>query len=94
MTPESLDTLGQIADVLASHPETTVTIEGHTDSTGDVGDNLALSLARAMSVRSYLVDQGVSVFNLRAKGFGEGVPIADNQTATGRATNRRIEFKF
>jgi len=56
--------------------------------------NLALSLARATTVRSYLVDRGVSVFMLRAKGFGENMPIAENESAAGRATNRRIEFKF
>ncbi|MFK7993143.1 MAG: OmpA family protein [Granulosicoccus sp.] len=91
---ESREVLDQIADVLKSYPETTVTIEGHTDSTGDGEINLALSLSRATIVRSYLVEQGVSVFKLRAKGFGEEIPIANNQTAAGRAANRRIEFKF
>ena len=91
---ESLEILNQIADVLISFPETIVSIEGHTDSTGMSESNLALSLARATTVRSYLVDRGVSVFMLRAKGFGENMPIAENESAAGRATNRRIEFKF
>ncbi|MFK7861686.1 MAG: OmpA family protein [Granulosicoccus sp.] len=91
---ESLSVLDEIADVLIAFPETVVTIEGHTDSTGSNEINLELSLSRATSVRSYLVDRGVSVFMLRAKGLGEEIPIADNNTASGRAINRRIEFKF
>ncbi len=84
----------QVADVLISFPDTTVSIEGHTDSTGANEANLILSLSRATTVRSFLVERGVSVFNLRAKGFGEEIPIADNRTPDGRAVNRRIEFKF
>ncbi|MFK8083013.1 MAG: OmpA family protein [Granulosicoccus sp.] len=94
LTEESRPVLDQIADVLMSFPDTIVSIEGHTDSTGSSEINLELSLARATAVRSYLIDRGVSVFMLRAKGFGEEIPIASNRTALGRAANRRIEFKF
>lgn len=94
ITPDSLGVLDQIADVLLQFPENTITIEGHTDTSGDKQSNLALSLSRATAVRAYLIEKGVSVFNLRAKGLGEEVPIADNNTAAGREINRRIEFKF
>ena len=94
LTQKSQDVLDQIASVLLRFPETNVAIEGHTDSTGASELNLRLSLLRATTVRDYLIDKGVSVYNLRALGFGEEVPIADNQTAEGRAINRRIEFTF
>jgi outer membrane protein OmpA-like peptidoglycan-associated protein len=94
LTAESLDILDQIAAVLIRFPETKVAIEGHTDSTGPSDANLELSLLRATTVRDYLIEKGVSVYNLRALGFGEEVPLADNRTAEGRAINRRIDFTF
>jgi outer membrane protein OmpA-like peptidoglycan-associated protein len=94
LTPESLDTLDKIAGILIRFPDSNVAIEGHTDSTGTNEENLQLSLLRATTVRDYLIEKGVSVYNLRALGFGEEVPIANNQTAEGRAINRRIEFTF
>ena len=94
VTAESLQVLNSIAAVLLQFPNTTVSIEGHTDATGPNEGNLALSLLRATTVRDYLIDRGVSVYRLRARGFGEEVPIAGNDTPEGRATNRRIEFKF
>ncbi len=94
LTAKSQIVLDQIADALMRFPDTSVAIEGHTDATGDQTLNLELSLLRATTVRDYLIDKGVSVYSLRALGFGEEVPIADNQTAEGRAINRRIEFTF
>lgn len=94
LTPNSVNTLNQVAAVLISFPELTISIEGHTDATGESEANLALSLERAVVVRTYLIGQGVSMLNLRAKGYGEDKPLTSNETATGRATNRRIEFKF
>ena len=94
LTPSSTQVLDRIADVLIAWPDLPVSIEGHTDSTGDAADNMALSLARAVSVRTYLVQRGVPVQRLQAKGFGEQTAIATNATAQGRATNRRIEFNF
>ncbi|MFK7892429.1 MAG: OmpA family protein [Granulosicoccus sp.] len=86
--------LQAMAEVLMQFPDITVSIEGHTDSTGPSEVNLTLSLARATAVRDYLVGLGVSELRLRARGFGEAIPITDNDTPQGRATNRRIEFKF
>ncbi len=94
LTSSSVNTLNQVADVLISFPRSTISIEGHTDATGESEANLALSLERAVVVRTYLISQGVSMLTLRAKGYGEDKPLASNETATGRATNRRIEFKF
>lgn len=67
-----------------------LTIEGHTDSRGDAEMNKALSLARASSVRDALTRLGVDADRLRVTGLGATRPIADNTTADGRATNRRI----
>ena len=94
LTPESAEVLDTIATVFIDQPEVSISIEGHTDSVGDASANIALSLARATSVRKYLIERGVSAFRLQARGFGEQVPIADNETLQGRATNRRIEFNF
>lgn len=69
-----------------------ITIEGHTDSTGSEETNMALSQARADAVREFLITQGVSADKIKAVGRGEANPIADNSTPEGRATNRRVEL--
>ena len=71
-----------------------VRIEGHTDNRGSDELNERLSNDRAHSVMSYLVEHGIEASRLSAKGFGPKVPIADNGTAQGRRTNRRVEFKL
>ena len=92
LTIDSLDVLDSIANVLLDHPDIPIRIEGHTDASGTEQENLILSQLRANSVRDYLIDRGVSIYRLKAYGFGEGVPISDNSTPEGRADNRRIEF--
>ncbi len=94
LTAESYDVLDQIADILLQHPDGKLTIEGHTDSTGGPRLNLQLSLRRATTVRDYLIQRGISTYNLRAIGFGADMPLASNDTPEGRAINRRIEFTF
>jgi OOP family OmpA-OmpF porin len=69
-----------------------VRIEGHTDSVGSDRYNQLLSLRRAEAVRDYLVSQGVSDLRLSIAGYGESMPIDTNDTAEGRANNRRVEF--
>ena len=69
-----------------------VEIGGHTDAQGSAGGNLALSQARAEAVLVALQGRQVDVSGMRAVGFGEGVPVADNGTEVGREANRRIEF--
>lgn len=90
----SFGLLDDIASVLNKYPEiVSVQVEGHTDDRGNDASNLTLSQARAESVVSYLVDKGgVDAGRLVAKGFGETAPIASNDTADGRAQNRRVAF--
>jgi outer membrane protein OmpA-like peptidoglycan-associated protein len=84
--------LQELADVLQKYDDTEVLVQGHTDSTGEAEYNLELSNNRAKSVYGYLVSQGVSSSRLVTMGLGETEPIADNQTATGRKQNRRVEI--
>ena len=71
-----------------------VQLIGHTDSQGNHQANVALSLARASTVRNYLIDKGIPVESLSASGAGPDQPVASNDTAEGRAKNRRIEFRL
>ncbi len=73
-------------------PSVVIAVEGHTDSSGLDYENLALSQRRAEAVVGYIVDSGVNSFRLEPQGRGSTEPIADNDTAAGRALNRRIEF--
>jgi outer membrane protein OmpA-like peptidoglycan-associated protein len=67
-------------------------VAGYSDNVGDAATNLALSKQRAMTVRTYLVAQGVPVNTLGAQGYGEAKPVDSNDTESGRFHNRRIEF--
>jgi OOP family OmpA-OmpF porin len=69
-----------------------VNVAGHTDAIGSVAYNLGLSDRRAASVVDYLVHQGVNPNIIRAHGYGKSNPIASNETAEGRAQNRRVEI--
>lgn len=93
LLPASAGLLDQVARLLLAHREITkVRIDGHTDSVGNNGKNLALSQARAESVRAYLARRGVDADRMAAKGFGETRPVGDNRTAAGRDRNRRVEI--
>ncbi|MDO8272164.1 MAG: OmpA family protein [Gammaproteobacteria bacterium] len=87
----SLEHLDKLAAFLNRYEDRTVSIEGHTDSTGDESYNLNLSERRAESVRSYLTNHGVDRSRLEASGKGEGSPITGNNTAIDRQQNRRVE---
>ena len=89
---ESFDLLNKIASAANRCPAFRVEIGGHTDSIGDAGYNQRLSEARAATVKNYLSDQQVEADRLTAVGFGESNPSATNDTAEGRAENRRITF--
>ncbi len=84
-------TLQNVAGVLAEYPQTTVDVYGHADSVGSDQYNQDLSERRAMNVASLLANGGVIRQRLIATGFGEGRPIADNTSDSGRARNRRVE---
>lgn len=91
----SFSILNQVGAVLKANPQITlVQVEGHTDDRGKDDYNLDLSQRRAESVRAYLIGRGIDEKRLRAVGFGETKPIADNKKAKGRDTNRRVEFNI
>jgi OOP family OmpA-OmpF porin len=93
--PGSYKILGELGATLAAHPELEVEIGGHTDSTGEEPYNQTLSERRARAVLDYLVEEfsDINKGQLLTKGYGEGSPVASNDTADGRAKNRRVEFK-
>jgi outer membrane protein OmpA-like peptidoglycan-associated protein len=72
--------------------ERNIVVEGHTDSRGSEKHNLDLSQRRADSVRSYLVARGYEADRMQARGIGKGRPTTSNDTAEGRANNRRVEI--
>ncbi|HEY1867623.1 MAG TPA: OmpA family protein, partial [Candidatus Cybelea sp.] len=86
------ENLAKFSGVVASYPTMRFNIEGHTDNTGSVATNNALSLQRAMSVRDYLIGRGVSAASINVAGLGSSMPIGDNATVESRARNRRVEI--
>lgn len=93
LAPEGRAILDQMAAVLAKMNTRTVEIIGHTDNSGNRASNIALSQARADAVKGYLVGKGISPQQLTTDGVGPDQPVASNDTADGRARNRRIEFR-
>jgi outer membrane protein OmpA-like peptidoglycan-associated protein/tetratricopeptide (TPR) repeat protein len=90
---ESAAELARLAALLVENPTIRLEISGHTDNVGSYRVNQKLSESRAKSVVNYMVSQGVSADRLEYKGYAFNQPIADNNTADGRAKNRRVEFK-
>jgi OOP family OmpA-OmpF porin len=89
---EYSDEIQEVADFLREHPDTVAALEGHTDSMGTDEYNQSLSQRRVDAVRQALIDQfGIAANRVRAQGFGEARPVASNDTADGRAQNRRVE---
>ena len=90
--PNFAPVLDQFAMGLRNNPYSDVRIVGHTDSTGSDSVNNPLSVDRAASTRNYLVNRGVDGRRIAIDGMGERYPIASNDTAEGRARNRRVEI--
>jgi outer membrane protein OmpA-like peptidoglycan-associated protein len=90
--PDGQGTLQSVADVLSEYSKTAVIVQGHTDSTGSETHNQGLAERRATAVRSYLVSRGIDGQRIEAIGFGEGQPIASNDSDSGRQLNRRVEI--
>lgn len=90
--PNFAPVLNQFATSLNQNPVTTVTIIGHTDSTGSDAINNPLSMDRANAARDYLVSRGVAATRIATDGRGSREPIADNNTQQGRDKNRRVEI--
>ena len=82
-----------IAATLKANDYLQIEVAGHTDSQGSEISNQGLSDRRAKTVYDYLVMYGVNEDRLSFRGYGESQPIADNATADGRATNRRVELR-
>lgn len=93
ITASSRPTLDKLADSLNAQTDFNVEIAGHTDSSGSAEYNESLSDKRANSVREYLIEKGVAAERLTSRGYGEIDPVASNETAAGRAMNRRVEFR-
>ncbi|UJR87022.1 OmpA family protein [Sandaracinus amylolyticus] len=81
-----------VADALRAAPDRLAVIEGHTDSRGSDSYNMQLSQRRADAVREYLIGEGVPAARLQAVGRGESEPVDSNDSAEGRANNRRVEI--
>jgi len=89
--PEYDSDIMKVANFLKEYPDTTVVLEGHTDSKGSEEYNLDLSKKRAESVKKYLVDKfGILASRISTRGFGESQPVATNETEEGRQQNRRV----
>lgn len=92
LSPSSMASLDQFAQVMREYPKTAILIQGYTDSTGSEEHNLALSQRRAQAVFNHLALREVEQDRMAATGYGEGYPVADNATAAGRELNRRVSI--
>ncbi|PKO81685.1 MAG: hypothetical protein CVU19_05545 [Betaproteobacteria bacterium HGW-Betaproteobacteria-13] len=90
--PNLRPVLDRLASNLTQYTVTTVTIIGHTDSTGSDAVNNPLSVNRAAATRDYLTARGVAPSRIAIEGRGSREPVADNNTSSGRAMNRRVEI--
>jgi OOP family OmpA-OmpF porin len=89
--PASFASLDELSEVL-NKINWNLILSGHTDNVGSEDFNLKLSTKRAEAVKNYLINKGIAAERITAKGFGESMPIAPNDTEQNRAINRRVEF--
>jgi OOP family OmpA-OmpF porin len=92
LTAEGRHSVAGAAATLKQHPSVQVYVDGYTDSVGSDAYNMALGERRARSVASALADEGISPSRMTTRSFGEQNPVASNETAAGRAENRRVEI--
>lgn len=92
--PESANELDRLIKLLTENPTLKIELGSHTDSKGSDDYNQKLSQSRSQSVVTYLIGKGISTDRLVAKGYGETMPVATNDTDAGRQENRRTEFKI
>lgn len=92
LKPLAQQKIALVAEQIRTQPESIVTVEGHTDSRDSEANNQVLSQRRAESVRNFLMSKGIPGNQIRAIGMGESRPVASNETAEGRANNRRVEI--
>lgn len=94
LKPAAQNNLLEVAQFLQKYPDRKLTIEGHTDNTGDEEYNMNLSAERALAVKSMLALHGVEPSRISAQGMGESSPMASNDSAAGRQRNRRVDLIF
>lgn len=94
LLPSSDNDVKVLNDFMVENPASTITIIGHTDSTGNKAKNKTLSEARAKALSSRLIQGGIAKERISALGKGVSEPIASNKNEAGRALNRRIEIKI
>ncbi len=94
LTVESFSELNRLVSILKENPTMRIEIAGHTDNTGSYATNIRLSKERAGAVVRYLIDNGIEQERLQFTGYGPDQPVTGNDTAEGRALNRRVEFKI
>ena len=92
LRPGAREKLAKVAGIVLAHPGLKTEAEGHADAIGTDQYNQRLSERRAESVRTFLVEQGITAEAVTAQGFGESRPVATNGTAEGRQQNRRVEL--
>ncbi|HKP61244.1 MAG TPA: OmpA family protein [Polyangiales bacterium] len=92
LLPGAQNSLNQVAEALRDQEDKKILIEGHTDSRGSAATNMALSKARADAVAAFFGSHGISSDRMTTAGLGPDRPVADNNTAEGRANNRRVEI--
>ena len=92
LTPDSRQTVTDLAAIMKCYPNSAVQLEGHTDSTGEPEANKKLSENRAEAVKAMMVSDGVDANRIGTAGWGQEKPIASNDTEDGKAKNRRTEL--
>ncbi|MCK4755358.1 OmpA family protein [candidate division WOR-3 bacterium] len=92
MVEEDSSLLYENLEIIKDNSDINVELAGHTNSIGSDSENLILSLARADTVRLWLIRNSIDSVRLTTIGFGETEPVADNRTAEGRTQNDRVEF--
>jgi outer membrane protein OmpA-like peptidoglycan-associated protein len=92
LKPAAKTNIQDLAKVLQKYEDTNVLIEGHTDNTGEDATNQTLSEKRADAVKHYASTLGVATSRISTAGYGEGQPVADNASESGRSQNRRVEI--
>ncbi len=91
LTSAAAGNIDELATTLQKYPDTSITIDGHTDNTGSDAINKPLSQRRAQAVANELTSQGVDNSRITATGYGSSQPVASNATEAGKAQNRRVE---
>ncbi|MBC8046318.1 MAG: PD40 domain-containing protein, partial [Fimbriimonadaceae bacterium] len=94
LLPESKTELLKVNELLTKNPEIKIKLNGHTDNVGSDNDNLQLSIDRALSVKTFLIEQGIDATRIVHAGYGETKPLTTNDTEEGRAQNRRTEMEI